>query len=170
MLASEKLPPYESIREIGVFTPSYGTDYEIWAQRAPFARKADGTYEDEVLNGVMGKVVGKWYFKAYAVGSEWVLLYSTSKAAGLTLSVAADGTAKLAGKVGSYAVSASSSVFVFAGDIEKGCVRADFPMPVTVSKKKKTLDIWLNLWFDRSNDHFNTRGEGVAGASIEEFK
>ena len=163
-------PPYDSIRRIGVFTPSYGTAYEIWAQRAPFARNPDGTYVDPVIDAAMKKVTGKWYFKPYAVGSQWVLLYTTSKSAGVTLTVAADGTTKLAGKIGSYSVSASSAVFVFAGDIENGCVRADFPVPVTVSKTKKTLDIWTNLWFDRSNDHFNTRGEGVGGASVETFK
>lgn len=164
------LPPYESIREIGLFTPSYGTSYEIWAQRAPFARNDDGTYVDPIIDAAMKRVVGTWYFKAYAVGSQWVLLYASASSAGVTLTVAADGTAKFAGKIGSYAVSASSSVFIFAGDLEMGCVRADFPMPVTVSNTKKTLDIWTNLWFDRSNDHFNTRGEGVGGASIETFK
>ena len=167
--AGEGSPPYESIREIGVFTPSYGTEYGVWAQRAPFARNADGSYADPVVGAAMGKVVGTWRFRPYAVGSQWVLLYATAKTATLTLTVAADGTAKLAGKVGSYAVSASSAVFVFAGDLEDGCVRADFPVPVTVSKKRKTLDIWTNLWFDRSNDHFNTRGEGVGGAAVEDF-
>ena len=168
--ASADTPPYESIREIGTFVPSYGTVYQIWAQRAPFARNPDGTYVNPDIDAAMKKVVGKWYFKPYAVGSQWVLLYTTSKSATVTLTVSADGTTKLAGKIGSYTISASSAVFVFAGDIEVGCVRADFPVPVTVSKKKKTLDIWTNLWFDKSNDHFNTRGEGVGGATIQEFQ
>ena len=51
-----------------------------------------------------------------------------------------------------------------------GFVRADFPVPVTVDKAKKTLDIWTNLWFDRSNEHFNGRGEAIGGASVEDFE
>ena len=118
----------------------------------------------------MNHIVGKWYFKAYAVGSQWELLYATSKTATLTLTVAADGTTKLAGKIGSSAVSASSAAVVFSGDVETGYVPADFAVPVVVSKTKKTLDIWTNLWFDRSNSHFNSRGEGIGGASMETFK
>ena len=159
-----------SFHEIGSFTPSYGTTYSVWAQRAPFVMNADGTYRDPVIGRVMGTVVGKWYFKAYAAGGAWQLDYATAKTANLTLSVAADGIAKLAGKVGSYSVSASSAVFVFDGDVEAGFVRADFPVPVTVSKTKKTLDIWLNLWFDRSHSHFNARGEGIGAATLEEFR
>ena len=159
-----------SFHEIGSFTPSYGTTYSVWAQRAPFVMNDDGSYRDPVIGRVMGTVVGKWYFKAYAAAGAWQLDYATSKTANLTLSVAADGIAKLAGKVGSYSVSASSSVFVFDGDVEAGFVRADFPVPVTVNKVKKTLDIWLNLWFDRSHSHFNARGEGIGAATLEVFR
>ena len=170
VVVDENSPPDKSIAEIGSFTPSYGTAYEVWAQRAPFARNPDGSYVDPLMESAMNHIVGKWYFKAYAVGSQWELLYATSKTATLTLTVAADGTTKLAGKIGSYAVSTSSAVFVFSGDVETGYVRADFPVPVVVSKMKKTLDIWTNLWFDRSNSHFNSRGEGIGGASLETFK
>ena len=52
-------------------------------------------------------------------------------------------------------------------------MRADFPVPVSVksgkSTVKKTLDIWLNLWFDKSNDHFDKRGEIIGFASVENF-
>ena len=75
----------------------------------------------------------------------------------------------LAGKVGSYAVSASSSVFVFTADVEAGFVRADFTIPVTVSKTKKTLDIWTNLWFDKSNAHVDARNEGVGVATVKSY-
>lgn len=170
VMVNENSPADKSISEIGSFTPSYGTTYEVWAQRAPFARNSDGTYVDPLMESAMDRIVGKWYFKAYAVGSQWELIYATSKTATLTMTVAADGMTKLAGKIGSYAVSASSSVFVFAGDVETGYVRADFPIPVTVSKTKKTLDVWTNLWFDHSNSHFNSRGEGIGGASLETFK
>lgn len=166
----ENLPPDKSIANIGVFTPSYGTSYEVWAQRAPFARDAEGRYVDPVMEATMPTLVGKWYFKAYAVGSEWMLEYATSKTAGVTVTVDGDGLTKMAGKIGSYKISASSSLFVFAGDVDNGFVRADFPVPVTVGKTKKTLDIWTNLWFDKSNSHFNARGEGIGGASVENFQ
>ena len=163
-----------SFREIGSFTPSYGTVYSVWAQRAPFARNSDGSYCDPVIDGVMDRDVGTWHFKAYASGSSWQLDYATAKTANLTLVVAADGTAKLAGKVGSYAVSASSAVFVFEGDVDTGFVRADFPVPVSVKSGKttvkKTLDIWLNLWFDRDHSHYNARGEGIGAATLEAFE
>ena len=161
-----------SFHEIGTFTPSYGTTYSVWAQRAPFARNADGSYCDPMIDDVMKnrRVVGTWYFKAYAAGGAWQLDYATKSTANLTLVVAEDGIAQLAGKVGSYAVSGSSSVFVFDGDVEMGFVRADFPVPVTVNKVKKTLDIWINLWFDRDHGHFNARGEGIGAASLETFE
>ena len=160
----------EEFCDIGVFLPSYGTAYDVWAQRSPFARDAKGAYVDPVAKAVMPSVIGKWYFKVYAVGSQWEMAYTTAKAANLTLSVAADGTATLAGKVGSYKVSATSAVFLFGEDVENGFVRSDFVVPVTVSKTKKALDIWLNLWFDRSNAHFNARGEGIGAAWVESFK
>ena len=155
---------------IGVFLPSYGTPYDVWAQRSPFARDAKGAYLDQVAQAVMPKVVGKWYIKLSAVSGGWLAVgYTTAKAANLTLSVAADGTATLAGKVGSYKVSATSAVFLLDGDVEKGCVRAEFAVPVTVSKKKKTLDIWLKLWLDRSSAHALESDEGLGAATVEAF-
>ena len=167
----EVLPPLdESFCKSGVFAPSYGTSYDVWAQRAPFERNASGAYLDETVAAAMPKVVGTWYFKVYSIGSEWQFAFATSKTANLTLTVSADGLTKLAGTVGSYKVSASSAVFVFTDDVDAGFVRADFAVPVTVSKTKKTLDIWLNLWFDKSNVHFNARNEGIGAAVLEEFK
>ena len=95
--------------------------------------------------------------------------YGTSKSKDLTLKVAADGTATLAGTLGSYTISASSAVLVFAAETEDGFVRADLPVPVKVSGVKKTLDIWLNLWFDRSNDHLTERGDGIGAAAVKAF-
>ena len=161
----------ESFCQLGVFTPSYGTTYDIWAQHAPFARDASGQYLDETVETAMSKVVGTWYFKVYAVGSgAWQFDFATAKTANLTLTVSADGTTKMAGKIGSLKVSASSAVFVFSYDVAEGFVRADFAIPVTVSKTKKTLDVWTNLWFDKSSIHFNARNEGVGGAALETFK
>ena len=161
----------EEFCDIGVFRPSYGTTYEVWAQHSPFARNSAGEYLDPVVKGVMPYIVGKWYFKVYAVGSQWGIGYTTSaKSANLTLSVAADGTATLSGKVGSYKVSATSAVFVFERDVALGFVRSEFVVPVMVSKTKKALNIWLNLWFDRSNDHLGAWGEGIGAAWVESFK
>lgn len=139
----------------GTFTPSYGTVYTAIAQRA---------------TAVPVKVVGTWYLIATKVGSSWVMSYGTSKSKNLTLKVTSDGTATLAGTIGSYTVSATSAALVFASDVEQGFVRADFPLPVTVSKVKKTLDLWLNLWFDKSNAHTTERDEGIGAAVIREFK
>lgn len=165
-----RVPSTASIAGIGTFVPSYGTAYEVRAQRAPFDRDATGGYKDALVREVMPKVVGTWYFQACPVLSRWVLVYATAKTKTLTLQVKADGTATLAGKVGSYSVSASSAVFIFEEDVEAGYVRADFPIPVTVGKTKKTLDVWLNLWFDRSTTHGAGRDEGIGGASLEDFR
>ena len=74
-----------------------GTEYEVWAQRAPFAVDVSGAYLDPDVATAMPHVTGKWYFKAYSVASVWILRYATAKTADVTLTVAADGTAKLAG-------------------------------------------------------------------------
>ncbi len=173
-VGDEQMRAEKSFRKVGSFQPSYGTEYEVWAQRAPFAVDVSGAYLDPDVAKAMPHVTGKWYFKAYSVASVWILRYATAKTADVTLTVAADGTAKLAGKIGSYPVSAASAVFVFGEDVEDGFVRADFPVPISVKSGKttvkKTLDIWLNLWFDKSNDHFDARREIIGFASIENFR
>ena len=156
--------------KIGAFLPSYGTEYEVWAQRSRFDRDSEGSYLDPTVANVADSVIGTWYFKANADNGTWRFDYATQKAATLTLTVAADGTAKLAGKVGSYAVSFSSTVLVFDEDVDVGFVRADFPVPVTVSKVKKTMDIWLRLWFDRAHSHYNEPSEDIGGAKIKDFQ
>ena len=155
---------------IGVFLPSYGSEYDVYAQRSRFERDSEGVYLDPVVANVVDSVKGTWYFKANADSGTWRFDYATKKTATLTLTVAADGTAKLAGKVGSYDVSAASAVLVFDEDVEGGFVRADFPVPVTVSKVKKTLDIWLRLWFDRDHSHYNAPNEDIGGAKIKDFQ
>ena len=138
----------------GDFTPSYGTVYTAVAQR---------------MVAPPEEAVGTWYFSGTKISSRWIMSYGTSKSKDLTLKVAADGTATLAGTLGSYTISASSAVLVFAAETEDGFVRADFPVPVKVSGVKKTLDIWLNLWFDRSNDHLTERGDGIGAAAVKAF-
>ena len=155
---------------IGTFAPSYGTVYAVWAQRSPFGKDAAGAYVDPVVAYAMPKIAGKWYLKATATGPAWQFSYGTSKSYNAILSVSADGVATLAGTIGKYKASASSAVFVFDADVETGFARCDFAIPVTVSKTKKTLDVWLNLWFDKSNAHVNARGEGVGMATVEAFE
>ena len=61
-------------------------------------------------------------------------------------------------------------MFLFEDCVEKGYACAEFPVPITVNKAKKTLDIWLTLWFDRDNKHFNLRYEHIGGAAVEAFE
>ncbi len=160
----------KSFYEIGVFLPSYATAYDVWVQRSPFKRDASGAYIDPMAASTMPRVAGKWYFKASAVSGGWLLGYVAQKKADVTLSVVADGTATLAGKIGSNKISASSSVFLFDSDVASGFVRSEFAIPVTVSKVKKTLNVWLKLWFDRSSAHALKPDEGIGAAELESFK
>ena len=82
--------------------------------------------------------------------------------AALTLN--ADGTTKVAGKLG--ALSASGSGYADVTKIADGVIHADFAPIVSVKDGKTTLkralSIQANLWSDRSNDHL----EGVGAAKI----
>ena len=160
----------DSFATIGVFTPSYGTEYAVWAQRAAFGLDSSGEYLDETAAAAMPQLVGKWYFKAVKSGSSWVLKTATAKTATVTLTVSSSGTAKLAGKIGSYAVSASSSVFLFADDVEAGFASADFALPVTVSKTKKTLNVSLDLLFGDAADNGGGRFATPGVAKVENFR
>ena len=107
-------------------------------------------------------------------GGVWSIGFCEEDAADLTLSVKDDGTATLAGKVGDYTVSASSSVFVFEDNVADGFMRADFAVPVSVQSDngavKKTLDIWHKLWFDRVPAHYSVPGEGIGGVALADFQ
>ena len=159
--------------DAGSFVPSYGRAYDVWVQRSPFGRDASGAYTDPIVREKMPKIAGKWYFKASAVSGGWLMDCCAAKSASLTLSVAADGSAALSGKVGSHKISASSAVFIFQDDVATGFARSEFAIPVTVSKTKKTLDIWFKLWFDASrtapSKHALSSDEGVGAAFVEAF-
>ena len=66
----------------------------------------------------------------------------------------ADGTTKVAGKLGTLAVSASGYADVTG--ISEGAIHADFAPIVSVKEGKATvkhaLSVRANLWFGRSND------------------
>lgn len=159
----------------GVFSTSDGSEYKVRAQRSQFARDASGEYANQLVAANADSIVGVWRFAAYAgPNDEWTIGFAGQDAAALTLQVSDDGTATLAGEVGSHAVSASSVVFVFKDDIEAGFARTDFTIPVSAESGdvagKKTLDIWFKLWFDRDSGHYNPNGGGIGFASIDDFQ
>ena len=159
----------------GSFSASYGTEYEVWAQRSPFERDESGAYDNSLVADNAEKIIGTWHFAVYpGPAGEWTIGFAEEEDADLTLSVNDDGTATLAGKVGSYDVSVSSATYVFADNVAEGFVRTDFAVPVSVQSDngaaKKTLDIWLKLWFDRASSHYSVPGEGIGSASLVDFQ
>ena len=124
------------------------------------------TYSVSAQKNAFGKT---WYFTA--VGDEttgWTLDYAaTAKAAALTVTLKADGSTAIAGKLPglpdkkgkatSFKISASG--FANVGLMREGELAADFAPVLTVNKVKKALAIRTNLWFDRKNDHEGGVGE-----------
>ena len=98
-----------------------------------------------------------WYFAAEGNEADgWSLSYAeNAKTAALTVTLNADGSTKIAGKLGS--LSASSSGYADVTSLSKGVIIADFAPVVSVKVGKATvkrvLSIGTNLWFDRSNEH-----------------
>ena len=161
----------------GTFTPSYGTEYEVWAQRSPFERDESGAYVDPLVAESAARFVGDWHFVAYPIGPSGKLMLlafadpDQADETGFTITVSEDGTAVLAGKIGEQTViGASSTVFVFEDDVTVGFVRADFAIPVTVDDVKKTLDVRLRLWFDRDNGRLEFLGGEIGKVVLEEFE
>ena len=109
-----------------------------------------------------------WYFAADGdARSGWTLSYAVNaKAAALTVTLNADGSTKIAGKLGTLSVNASGYSDVTG--LANGVIFADFAPVVSVKDVKATakrvLSIRANLWFDRSNAH----SEGVGTARIME--
>ncbi len=93
----------------------------------------------------------------------WRLSYAdNAKAAALTVTLNADGSTKIAGKLVDAQervppVSVSSSGYADVTSLSEGVIIADFAPVVSVkdgrSTLKRVLSIGTNLWFDRSNDH-----------------
>ena len=134
------------------------------------ANQLTGTYSPPNMTGwfdlsAQRNAFGKtWYFTA--VGDEqagWTFAYTKdAKAAALTVTLKADGSTAIAGKLGAIKVSASG--YANVGGMREGAIIADFAPVVTVNKVKRALSIHTNLWFDRSNDH----AEGAGGAGFSE--
>ena len=129
------------------------------------------TYAVSAQRNAFGKT---WYFAA--TGDEqrgWTLSAAESaKVAALTVTLKADGTTALAGKLPglpdakgkpvTFKVSASGAVNL--GGIREGALMADFAPVLTINKVKKVLSITTNLWLDRTTDHTGNFG----GAKIAE--
>ena len=134
------------------------------------ANQLTGTYSPPNMTGwfdlsAQRNAFGKtWYFTA--AGDEqtgWAFAYTKdAKTAALTVTLKADGSTAIAGKLGAIKVGASG--YANAGGMREGAIIADFAPIVTVNKVKQALSIHTNLWFDRSNDH----SEGAGGASFAE--
>lgn len=93
-------------------------------------------------------------------------------AAALTVTLKADGSTAIAGKLpngvdakgNAVSLKVSASGYANVGGMREGAIIADFAPVVTVNKVKRALSIHTNLWFDRSNDH----AEGAGGAGFSE--
>ena len=108
-----------------------------------------------------------WYFAATGdVANGWTLAYvENAKAAALTVTLKADGSTAVAGKLPGLldakgkALKVSASGYVNVGGLKDGAIMADFAPIIAVNKVKKALAIKTNLWFDLSNDHESGVGE-----------
>ena len=122
----------------------------------------DGAFAS-VLSEQANRVVARknafgktWFFKALGNESEgWTLSYAeNAKVANLTVTLNADGSTKIAGKLGTLSVSGSGYSDVTA--VQDGAIIADFAPVVSMKEGKTTvkrvLSIRANLWFDRSNE------------------
>ena len=92
----------------------------------------------------------KWYLAAESDGEGgWTLtLAETAAEAALTLTPKGDGTVALAGKLGTYSVSGSTTLSF--NSIADGVLKADFVPFVTVGRAKKALSISCSLDLNRN--------------------
>ena len=164
----------------GMLETSDGASYEVWAQRSPFERDDSGAYINPLAAANIGKIVGKWHFKAVYDDSYgydvWKFHFASPEKADVSLEVSEDGSAVLAGMIGSHTVSASSAVFLFENDVANGFVRTGFAVPVSTqtgsAAETESLQIWLRLWFDKSNGDPRISGgeRSVGNAYLEVFE
>ena len=92
----------------------------------------------------------KWYLAAEADGNgSWAFTFvDTAKEANLTVTPKGDGTVAIAGKIGTYSVSASSILSFDQLADGNGMFTANFVSFVTVGKTKQALSINCELWFN----------------------
>ena len=107
-----------------------------------------------------------WHFTAVGdADSGWVLSYAANaKAADLSVTLNADGSTRVAGKLGQLKVNASGYSDVTG--LSDGVIFADFAPVVSVkggrTSTKCVLSLRTNLWFDRSNNH----ADGIGTARL----
>ena len=116
-----------------------------------------------VVSAQRNAFASKWYF--VATGDErrgWTFAATEDvKAAALTVTLKADGTTALAGKLPNgvdakgkaVTLKVSASGAVNLSGIREGALLADFAPVVTIGKVKKVVSVKTNLWFDRSSSH-----------------
>ena len=124
------------------------------------------TYSVSAQRNAFGKT---WYFAA--TGDEtagWKFAYTEdTKGAALTVTLKADGSTSIAGKLPngtdakgkSVTIKVSASGYANVGGLKDGAILADFTPVLTVNKVKTVLAIKTNLWFDRTNDHAEGAGD-----------
>ncbi len=117
------------------------------------------TYSVSAQRNAFGKT---WYFAA--TGDEttgWEFAYTEdTKGAALTVTLKADGSTSIAGKLPNgtdakgkqVTFSVSASGYANVGGLKDGAILADFAPVLTVNKVKTVLAITTNLWFDRKNE------------------
>ena len=147
-LALDSTAGWDTDHLTGTFTTADGMSRSVVARRNAFGRTWYLTADGDADNG-------------------WTLSYSEdSKTANKTVTLSADGSTKIAGKIGTLNISASGYSGVTG--VSSGVIFADFAPIVSLKEEKTTikrvLSIRTNLWFDRSNGH----AEGVGTARIAE--
>ena len=107
-------------------------------------------YYDFKFEARKNPLADKWYMKAEADGDGfWNFTFvETAKEANLTVTPKGDGTVAIAGKIGTYSVSASSILSFDQLADGSGMFQADFVTFATVNREKKALSISCELWFN----------------------
>ena len=128
-----------------------------------FAAYGKETLAVSARRNAFGKL---WHFAATGdADSGWILSYAANaKAADLSVTLNADGSTRVAGKLGQLKVKASG--YSDATGLAGGVIFADFAPVVSVkdgrTSAKCVLSLRTNLWFDRSNNH----AEGIGTARL----
>jgi large repetitive protein len=125
-----------------------GADWNTDSMSGSFYNpKSDAEY---TISARKNLFADKWYLAAKSDGEGgWTLtLAETAAEADLTLTPKGDGTVTLAGKLGTYSVSGSTTLSF--NDIADGVLKADFVPFVTVGKAKKALSVSCSLDLNRS--------------------
>ncbi len=109
----------------------------------------DSQCEGGAISAQKSLFADKWYLAAESDGEGgWTLTLAETAEADLTLTPKGDGTVTLAGKLGTYSVSGSTTLSF--NNIADGVLKADFVPFVTVGKVKKALSVSCLLDLNRN--------------------